>query len=188
LWLLPSLAVGLAFALEFVVRSVRRTVPPITPLLSVGVVILAGIVVALKVDDAPRYAGSGARSAHQFVEERGGDRDLIISLPNNWHYAAEPGVPVDVRPTPDHAVGFSARLLDPRVWELSGPTAWDGSVEQLRPRLTGDPKVFVLRGFVGFGDQMLSRAEAALASLGYEERPGLQANVFGVSVWERPSD
>jgi hypothetical protein len=185
LWLLPTLAVGLAFAAELVARGIRRTLPRAALPLSLAFVVLAGGVLARDIDDAPRYFDSGAPTALDFVEERADDRDVIVVLPTaTWSYAAEPGVPVDIRPTPDGDVGFVPRLLDPRAWELA-PSAWDGSVEQLRERLTGAPRVFILNGFVGYADQVILPLERGLAALGYRQRPGTEASVFMVSLWER---
>jgi hypothetical protein len=187
LWLLPTLAVGLAFASEFVTRAVRRILPRATLPLSLAFVVLAGAILVRDIDDAPRYFDSGAPTAFDFLEERADDRDVIIVLPTaTWSYAAEPGVPVDIRPTPDADVGFVPRLLDPRAWELA-PSDWDGSVEQLRERLTGAPRVFILNGFVGYADQVIPRLERGLTSLGYRQLPGMEVSVFKVSLWERPA-
>jgi len=184
LWLLPSLAVGLAFALELAARALRRIAPPTALPLSIGLVLIAGIVLARKLDDAPPYVDTGARSARSFIEERGGDRDLLFMLPTaTWSYAAEPGVRVGIQANPDRPNGFSPRLRDTRVWEQA-PSAWDGSVEQLQRRLASAPRVFIVNGFVGYGDQVVPELEAALTALGYRQRPALQEAVFEVSLWE----
>jgi hypothetical protein len=186
LWLLPSLAVGLAFAFDLFVRAARRRVPATALPLSVGLVLVAGVVVAVKVDDAPPYLDSGARSANRFIDERAGDRDVVVVLPMaTWSYAALPDVDVRVEPAPRTANGFVPRLVDPRVWVHSGPAAWDGTIAQLRQRLAATPRVFIVNGFVGFGDGVVPEMEAALASLGYRQRPGVEASVFAVSLWER---
>jgi hypothetical protein len=143
--------------------------------------------VATRFDNPYIYLDSGAPSAHRFVEEHAGDRDVIIVLPTaTWHYAAQPGVPVDIVPAPETDVGFQPRLVDPRMWVQAPPSAWDGSVEQLRRRVGAAPQVFILTVFAGWGN-LGDRLEAALASLGYRQRPGLVASAFEVSVWERPT-
>jgi hypothetical protein len=186
LWLVPSLAVGLAFGLDLIAAVLRRVAPAAALPLSIGVVLFAGVVLALKLDDAPPYLNTGARSAHRFVEERLDDRDLIFVLASaDWTYAAEPGVSVDTVPDSDADVGFRPRLVDPRVWAQSSPSAWDGSLGQLSRHLAGAPQVFIVNGFIGYGDQVVPRLEAALASLGYQERPGVEPSVFKVSVWDR---
>jgi hypothetical protein len=187
LWLVPSLALGLAFSLELVTRSLGRVLSSAALPVSIGLVVVAGVVVATRIDDQHTYLDSGAPSAHRFVEERAGDRDVIIVLPTaTWHYAAQPGVPVDIVPAPETDVGFLPRLADPRMWVQTPPSAWDGSVEQLRRRVGAAPRVFVLNGVAGWGD-LGDRLGATLASLGYTQRPGIVASVFEVSVWERPT-
>ena len=188
LWLLPSLAVGLAFGIELVSRGLRRALPSIAPVLPIVLVVVTGVVLSAKVDDRLGYLDSGAASARRFVEERAGDRDLIVVLPNaTWHYAAQPGVRVQIQPAPETGQGFVPRLVDPRMWVQTPPSTWDGSVEQLERRLNGAPRVFILNGFAGVGDQAVPRLEAALASLGYRQRPGFEASVFEVSLWARDS-
>jgi hypothetical protein len=187
LWLVPSLAIGLAFSLELVVRALGRALPSAALPLSIGLFVVAGVVVATRFDNPYIYLDSGAPSARRFVEEHAGDRDVIIVLPTaTWHYAAQPGVPVDIVPAPKTDVGFQPRLVDPRMWVQAPPSAWDGSVEQLRRRVGAAPQVFILTVFAGWGN-LGDRLEAALASLGYRQRPGLVASAFEVSVWERPT-
>jgi hypothetical protein len=186
LWLLPSLAIGLAFALELVARVVRRNLPSSAPALSIGLVVVAGVVVGGKLDDGLLYLDSGAPSTRRFVEERAGDRDLIVVLSSAvWHYAAQPGVRVDIQPAPDTEIGFLPRLVDPRVW-VQTPT-WNGSTEQLQQRLVGARRVFVLDGIAGSGAQIVTKFDKALASLGYRQRPGSATSIFRVFVWERTS-
>ena len=186
MWLLPSLAIG--FALELVARTLGRALPSSAPALSIGLMMVAGVTLGGKLDDGLRYLDSGAPSARHFVEERAGDRDVIVVLSSaTWHYAAQPGVTVDIQPAPDTEIGFLPRLVDRRMWIQTPASTWDGSVEQLQQRLTGAPRVFILNGFVGVGDHAIPRLEAALAPLGYRQRPGLEASVFEVSLWERDS-
>jgi hypothetical protein len=184
LWLLPSLALGLAFALELAHRVLSRTLPSAVLPLSIGFLFIAGVVLARNVDDAPRYLDTGARSAQRWVEERRNDQDLVVALPTaTWSYAAEPGVDVRIRSAPDTLTGFSPQLSDPRVWEYVGPSAGEVSVEQLARRLGGARQVFVLHGFVGYGDRVVTQLEAQLTSLGYQDRGGLEVSVFRVSQW-----
>jgi hypothetical protein len=165
----------------------RRIVPSMVLPLSVAVLLVAGVVLARKLDDGYSYLDSGARSAHDFVEQKDGNRDVIVVLPNaTWHYAAVPGVSVDIQSTPERDIGFQPRLLDGRIWVQTESSGWDGSTAHLRRRLGAAPRVFILDGLVGFGDQMARALETALASLGYTQRPGLEASVFKVSLWERP--
>jgi hypothetical protein len=187
LWLVPSLAVGLAFGLDHIAALLRRIVPSMVLPLSVAVILVTGVVLARKLDDGYLYLDSGARSAHDFVEQKDGDRDVIVVLPNaTWHYAAVPGVSVDIQSTPERDIGFQPRLLDARIWVQTESSGWDGSTAQLRRRLGAAPRVFILDGLVGYGDQMVPALETSLASLGYTRRPGLEASAFKVSLWERP--
>ncbi|MBA2437345.1 MAG: glycosyltransferase family 39 protein [Acidimicrobiia bacterium] len=173
--LYPALALLVALGLHLVLRPLR---PP-----TAGVASLAALVlVAAPLRPAPPYPAEDLRPLVEVVESSAGPDDAIaVYSASRWGHALYTSGPVDLRPDPTSANGFTALAADPRVRVLGPhrdvPARYEPEVEALS---AGHDRIWLLSSHVR-GD--FAVLEQLLSDRGYEDvrtedRPGASLTLW----------
>jgi hypothetical protein len=185
LWLIPSVLVGLAFAIDATYGWVRAHAPRVELAVSAATALVAVAIVVASAGDPVPYLVSGSRSATDALVAATDDDTAVIMFPLGVNpHAAEPEVDVEIVEEKESLIGFHVLPRDPRTWLLYYPP-WDGSLEQVAAHVDGASRVVIYDGIHGFGDQQLPALERALGELGYTERSSQRYGFAQLSVWER---
>lgn len=188
LWLIPSLAVGLAFSLDAAARQIRRHARVALAPAAVVMTVLAVVTIGIKVGDARRYPNPGSESAQQFVARSTGPDDVVILMANaSWTYAAVPGVDLQLFTNAKSYNGFKPLFASPEVWSQDGLAAWNGTPAQMSARTAHAHRVLIVNGYVGVLDDEKVLLEGGLQVLGYKHNKTMRAGTYAVQVWERPA-
>jgi hypothetical protein len=187
LWLLPSLAIGLAFVLDRAARALRRTSATAAAWCAVVLVAFAALVIGTNVHDSPAHPLAGSRSAHEFVARRAGPRDVLLMFSNSlWTYAAEPEVDVRIKVDARLLNGFTPVLVDNRIWTAWPTNPWNGTIAQLREHTANATNVFVVDGYVGVYDWEMPKLRSALREIGFQSTDAMKAGTYEVEMWTAP--
>jgi hypothetical protein len=195
IWLIPVIAVGLAFVLE---RIRELLAGHAVWRIGFDAVAVAGAAVILVVagraepgagfdvsGPALRYPFPGANSASDYVESELGPRDvLLIPFRSNWSFAAESDFEATVKRTPESSVGFVPDFLDPRVHYVG----LEVGVPQVSGAVEDSERVFVYYAQHPFNESEVESKGALAASLGELGFAPQRADAFGsatVEVWRR---
>jgi hypothetical protein len=186
LWLYPTIAFGLAVAVDGTIRAARRAGEQRRSIPSValaGVVVATLVLVLVKHDIPVSYGTLGNRSATAFIESGREDGDVVFFLePARYIVSSEPPIPLVVRRDRDRIEGFSPV---PGAGRVVLPRTRDVTLERV-DELVGDAqRVFVHNSFVGLGDGDIPLLESHLEALGFELA---STDTFGVNVvrtWTR---
>ena len=163
LWLLPSLAFGLAVAIDAVAAAVAGRGWSTAWVAAVGVAAVATAVVAAP--DQVAYGELGTRSATAFIEARREPETTVFYFDASVHMVgSEPPVAIEVTPDPDSLQGFVVDLGSGRVPVLQPAQV---TPERIGDLVGGSDLVLVHDAFVGFGDSARTALADALEALGF---------------------
>ena len=183
LWLLPSMAVGLAAALTRV-RDLARDRVVLARAFDVALIVIAIVVLVQGYRDPIPYPFPGSASTTRYVEHQMGPHDVVLLPgPSMFAFADASRLPVTLRATPDRQVGFTIHFADPRVHS----TGYWGEDEQTPSRvreLVGDASRVFVPADPLFGAGAAASIGKVLQADGY--RPTTVK--FGddtVTVWQR---
>lgn len=192
IWLIPSLVVGLAMAVETVTGAVRRRSSSVPVL---GLSVVAGVAVILAgMGQRPNEGDTnpariGMRSANELVQELAGPDDVIVPNIFAWFsLAAEPGIDVEIRRDDSQLMGFFPFPATDRVWLAYRGTGWDGSVEHLEEVIDGAGRVVFLDFTASFDSGRVAPVIEALEALGYTEIESGRFEAIMVLAFEKASD
>jgi hypothetical protein len=114
LWLVPPIALGLCAGIEFARRQIAARAS-----LRVGfdaIACVAAVLVLMSAFDTDHPYPAGARSAVRHVMASAGPRDsVVITWPTTYSFALYGNTPVQLRPTPNRAIGFFPIFSDDRI-------------------------------------------------------------------------
>jgi hypothetical protein len=182
MWLYPSIAFGLAAAIDGVVRAAaraggqRRWLPP---LVFGGAAAATLALVVVKHDIPVGYGTLGNRTATAHIESAREDGDVVFFLePSRFIVSSEPPIPIAIRPDRGRIEGFTPL---PGAGRVVVPSSDDITLDRITDLVGDAERVFVHNSFVGLGDADLPRVAAHLEALGFE-RGGTE--VFGVNAVE----
>lgn len=179
LWLIPSLAVGLAAAAEGVAAALRRARPELRFVVPALAVVATLAVSVTRAGDEPLHADTGTRSATEHVERHRDDSTAVVVFPSQL-FAVASAAPVPVEVDPGGYFGFEP-VLPTRVVLPRAPLDAD-AVEEL---VGGADRVVVHSTFSGFGDGGREELETALVELGHRLVSDEEIALNRVWIWER---
>jgi len=187
LWLVPSLIVGVAFALDWVARQIHRAPPVASTLLALLLGLATVWAVGANVADRAAYPSVGASSAHEFVEQHVDvpGAKLIVLSNAVWSYGTEPNVAARIDADSSLINGFRLSLTDSRIWSAWPNAPWNGTMAQMRERTAGARKVAIIDGYVGAFDGDVPKMETALRTLGFHPAEQMRNGMYAIAVWER---
>lgn len=143
LWLVPAMALGLCATLELARRRIgaRATLRRgLDAILCIG----AAVVLATAVG-ADRPYPSGARAAiRHVIDAVDPDDAIIITWPTRYSFALYAEAPVDVRFTPERAVGFLPAFSDERLHQHD----FDTRPRQFDEFVDGADRVYVVHAII----------------------------------------
>jgi hypothetical protein len=188
MWLYPSIAFGLAVAIDAVVRAAarigggerRRWATPVV----FGGAVAASLVLALVKYDIPvGYGTLGNRTATAYIESVREDGDVVFFFESSRYIvSSEPPIPVVIRPDRGRIEGFTPL---PGGGRVAVPSGRDVTIEHVTELVGDADRVFVHDSFLGLGDGDLPRLEGHLAALGFELAGTETFGVNAVATWTR---
>jgi hypothetical protein len=189
LWLIPLVAVGLAWILQ----ALRRLIAEHRWLrvgFDTAAYFIAGIVIvtALRHDASP-YPVPGSRSAVKFMESELGRNDaLLVIRGGHYQLALESDFNASIRARPQESIGFVPEFADQRVHVID--FAFDRPVSPHVSRRTREAVENVDRVIVYSGSQIFSwgfliTQDPVLRSEGFWKRATVDFGGETVWIWQR---
>ena len=180
LWLIPSLAFGLAEAVR-VGLSAWPTDRSIGGLVSLAVaLVVAGSIIASTYSDAAPYPAPGAGSAARFVDgERAHGASVVLTSTALYPFFASSTTPISIQPTPDGVIGFVPQSLDHQVAVANQPLRTIKAID-------GADEVVVYEAVAGFADVELKRLSTTLTEEGLRPAGDRRFGWARVQIWRRP--
>lgn len=180
LWLVPSLAFGLA---EVARLGLERWPGDRSAggLIGLGVALVAaGSIIVAAFHDAAPYPAPGAGSAARFVDgERAAGASVVVSSLSLYPFFASSSTPIAIERTPDGVIGFRPRSLDRLVTVADQPLLMTDAID-------GADEVVVYDAVAGFADDELRRLAAALTEKGLRHVGDRRFGWARVQIWRRP--
>jgi hypothetical protein len=178
IWLVPSLALGLAELGRLALQRVpeRRGLASVEGAIAVAAAVT---IVATAWGDVPTYPAPGSGGAAAMADARHREGTVIVVLPRSLHpFFASSDVPIDIEPTPDELVGFRPVPLDPTVVVSDRPLATAAALGQA-------DQVLVYEAVRGFSSDHRAPLVAALEDEGFV-LDHVEVNGWaGLEVWRR---
>jgi hypothetical protein len=182
LWLVPAIALGMCTALEFarrriMVRSFARTG------FDISVCTAAALVLVSAFGNEHPYL-AGARGAVRQVMADAGLRDaVLITRPTSYSFALYANTPVDLRNTPERAIGFLPEFSDQRLLVHDFTT----TLEELDDFIHEAERVYVVHANVDPAGYAAYRYNLAvtLTLMGLERHSSEGVETGRVDVWLR---
>jgi hypothetical protein len=184
LWLVPAMALGLCATLGFVRRWMGARAS-----LRAGfdaIVCVAALVVLMGALDATHPYPAGARSAVRQVMASVGPHDaVLITRPTTYSFALYANTAVDLRPTPDRAIGFLPAFSDDRLH----PHDFTTTPEEMSDFVDDVDRVYVVHAIVDpLGhNQYLFGLAVDLSFRGFERERSTIIGTGKVDTWRRES-
>jgi hypothetical protein len=180
LWLIPTVAVGLAAVLQ----PVYARIGSLSRLWRVGLdgtlyVVAAVLALSAFSGTRPTYPVKGSARATEFIESRLGPRDVLLMFPTSgWEYVSGSKLDTELKKYPTVMTGFAPHFKDPRVHVLSTGTAAD-----IERAVAGADRVFTYAAMLAFSD--FEPVSSVLEAHGFVEEPGLYGRYSdaAVRVW-----
>jgi hypothetical protein len=183
LWLLPSLAVGLALALDALLHAAQRRSRPLALGLCALALVAAVAMVPLKHKDSGPYGDIGTSQATRFILDRKAADDAVLVIGGTENtYAAEPGVSFSIEPTPERIVGFRLAFPDGTHIVKSGQPV---TPRAIAPLVQDARRVYIYNGFTGFVPGTEKGLEQSLPFFGFTPAGTHDFGVASVNVWQR---
>jgi hypothetical protein len=180
LWLVPSIALGLAEALRQCAKRLgHRSIARAT--FDIALYAFAVVVFVASIGKAPPYTVSGSHTATAYIDAHRRSDDLLVLVPRSaYAYGIETRAPVDFRPDAQSIVG-SRLVFDDHTVQFEYRPAPD-----IRDRLTGVRTVYVYAAVPRRG--ILQRAQPVIDQLratGFHERERLHFDQSKLQIWTR---
>lgn len=180
LWLVPSLAFGLA---EVARLGLERWPADRSTggLIGLGLALVAaGSIIGTTFHDAAPYPAPGAGSAARFVDgERAAGASVVVSSLSLYPFFASSSTPIAIERTPDRVIGFRPQSLDRLVTVANQPLRTNDAIY-------GADEVVVYDAVAGFDDDELRRLAAALTEKGLRHAGDRRFGWAQVQIWRRP--
>ena len=185
MWLIPLIAVGLAFALQRFRRLVvaRRWLR--ISFDAAAYLVAASVLLVALGRDAPSYPFPGSESAVKYVDSELGRHDAVLVIKGgHYQFALESKFGAVLRPRPQEMVGFVPEFTDPRVHLVD--FGFDNHVSQhTRDAIRDVDRVFVYSGTGIYLLQFNLGQKPVLRSEGFRERKVLSFGSEKVWIWQR---
>lgn len=188
LWLVPSVALGLAVAIETLRRSLadRWAAGRGLARRGVDVVALAGaaMIVVSAIGASPPYPPWGSQAASRAVAPVLGPRDVVwVSHYTTYSFALDAGSSVDLVPTPDRSIGFLPEFTDPQIIATDLTTTG----EELAASMEGADRVLQVYVDIpagGAADNLFDQA-VQLKLTGFDLTSSEELGGSVIKTWER---
>jgi hypothetical protein len=186
LWLLPAFSFGLAAAMHRTGRVAANRLPMLFAF-HACLLLAALLVVVHGYRDATPSPNSGSASATAFVESTVGPRDVVIVAGAVvYSFAVSAHLPLTLKATPDHMIGFTPVFIDRRFRTFGEWSELVGTPNEVRAAI-GRAKRVVLYGSINLS-LSANRVMHALQAEGFHRESLRRFGGVGpnwVSIWSQ---
>jgi hypothetical protein len=182
LWSLPAMAVGLAALLQRA-RDAARDRDVLARAFDVALIVIAVLVLVDGYKAPVGYPFPGSASATHYVDSRLGPQDVLVVTASTFAFADSTDLPVVLRPTPTHEVGFTPHFNDSRIHSLGEWGEAPQTPETIRQAVAHARRVFVIAGSA-FGALNAAAIGKVIEAEGYTATTRM-FDSYTVVIWHR---